>query len=150
MRIRVAGWWLVLVLGCARAQDVSQLSFMSGCWQGPGGTEEQWMRPLGGTLFGMARTVVNGKTVFWEFLQIKPQDGGLVLFVQHSRNPQGVVFRATRISETEAVFENPDHDFPQRILYRKQPGGGLLGRIDGQEKGKPKAVDFPFTRVKCD
>ena len=141
---------MALAVAAALAQDISQLAFMTGCWQGPGGAEEQWMKPSGGTIFGMARTVVNGKTVFWEYLRIVRQDGGLALIVLHSRNPQPVTFRATRISAGEAIFENPDHDFPQRILYRKQADGGLLGRIDGKEKGKEKGIDFPMTRVRCE
>ena len=141
--------WLMLLGGTVLAQDVGQLGFMSGCWQGRGGTEEQWMKPVGGTLFGMSRTVVKGKTVFWEFLQIRVQEGGVVLVAQPSSNPKPVTFRATRVSESEVVFENPEHDFPQRILYRKQRDG-LFARIDGKEKGKEKAVDFPMVRVKCE
>jgi len=107
------------------------------------------MKPRGGTLLGMSRTVVKDKTVFHEFFQIRPGANGLVLIVQHARNPKPVEFRATRITDSEAIFENPEHDFPQRILYRKLPGGGLLGRIDGVEKGKPKGVDFPYERAAC-
>lgn len=129
------------------AELARELGFSS---QGRGGTEEQWMKPSGGTMFGMSRTVTDGRTVFDEFLQIRTQDGGLVLIVQHSRNPRGVTFTATRVSDTEVVFENPDHDFPQRIVYRKQPDGSLFARIDGKEKGKEKAVDFPMTRARCE
>ena len=138
----------MLLGGVVVAQDVGQLGFMTGCWQGRDGTEEQWMKPLGGTLFGMSRTVVKEKTVFWEFLRIQVQEAGVVLVVQHANNPQPVTFRATKVSDSEVVFENPEHDFPQRILYRKQ-GDGLFARIDGKEKGKEKGVDFPMVRVGC-
>jgi hypothetical protein len=139
-----------LALAASFGQDLSQLAFMAGCWQGSGGTEEQWMKPAGGTMFGMSRTVVNGKTVFWEYLRVVAQDGGWAMVVLHSRNPQAVTFRATRISSGEAIFENPEHDFPQRILYRKQPDGSLFARIEGKEKGKERGVDFPMTRARCE
>jgi hypothetical protein len=53
-------------------------------------------------------------------------------------------------SDSEAVFENPQHDFPRRIVYRLQAAGSLMARIEGTENGKDRAVDFPMQRVKCD
>ena len=53
-------------------------------------------------------------------------------------------------SANELIFENPQHDFPQRVIYRLQTDGSLLGRIEGVSKGKEKAVDFPMTRAGCD
>jgi hypothetical protein len=47
------------------------------------------------------------------------------------------------------VFENPTHDFPQRVIYRRE-GDSLLGRIEGMTNGQQKAVDFPLKRVSCD
>ena len=52
-------------------------------------------------------------------------------------------------SATEVIFENPEHDFPQRVIYRLQPDGLLVGRIEGISKGKPRAIDFPMKRVPC-
>ena len=150
MRFLLFGF-LVFAAGAAgAADDVNQLSFLAGCWQDPRGNEEQWMKPLGGTLFGMARTVSKGKTVFWEFHQIQTRPEGVVLIVQHAKTIKPVEFRAIRISESEVIFENPEHDFPQRILYRKQPDGGLFARIEGREKGKDRGVDFPMKRAKCE
>ena len=53
------------------------------------------------------------------------------------------------LTEYEVVFENPDHDFPQRIIYRLGDNGALLGRIEGNSEGQEVAVDFPMTRTKC-
>jgi len=43
---------------------------------------------------------------------------------------------------TEAVFENPQHDFPRRIIYRKQPDNVVVVRIDGG--AGTKGEDFTF------
>ncbi len=51
---------------------------------------------------------------------------------------------------TTATFENPEHDFPQRLRYWKGEDGALLARIDGKDHGTPKAEDFRFTKGSCD
>ena len=58
-------------------------------------------------------------------------------------------FLLARLSETEVVFENLAHDFPQRIIYRLQAEGYLTGRIEGEIEGEARAVDFPLQRVDC-
>ena len=48
-----------------QGQSLTQVGWLSGCWaltRQDGVTEEHWMKPLGGTMFGMSRTVRGGKT----------------------------------------------------------------------------------------
>ncbi|MND00816.1 hypothetical protein D3C83_195580 [compost metagenome] len=47
------------------------------------------------------------------------------------------------------VFENPTHDFPQRVIYQGRDDDGLLGRIEGESGGEPLSVDFPMDRATC-
>ena len=58
-------------------------------------------------------------------------------------------FKLTTQTESEAIFENPTHDFPQRIIYRKSADGGMTARIDGVVNGKERHQDFPFKPVAC-
>ena len=53
-----------------------------------------------------------------------------------------------RVSEREAVFENPQHDFPQRISYELKGDGTLLAAIEGTKNGKTRRVEFPYRPVK--
>lgn len=48
------------------------------------------------------------------------------------------------------MFENPAHDFPQRVSYRLAPGGRLLARIEGTHYGVTRGIDFPMQWVGCD
>ena len=132
------------------AEDVSLLKFLTGCWETRSGAkasvEEQWTKPAGGTLLGMARTIRGEKTVFTEFMRIEPKDGGLVFVARVGAG--NTPFKLVRLTDSEAVFENPAHDFPQRIIYRKQDSG-LFARIEGVDKGKEKGRDFPYKAVDC-
>jgi hypothetical protein len=114
-----------------------------------GKTQEQWMRPEGNSMLGMSRTVVNGKTPFFEFLQIRP-DGEDMVYLARPQGKEPTSFKLVKINESVAIFENPQHDFPQRIAYQRQIDGSLLAVIEGEEKGKPKRVEFPMKRVRCD
>ena len=88
--------------------------------------------------------------VDYEFLQIRQQDDGEVYYIaKPSRQPEAS-FKLIKAGPQELIFENPQHDFPQRIIYRLAGDGSLVARIEGTRNGQPRAVDFPMKRVKCD
>lgn len=138
----------------AAAGDLSALGWLAGCWQGATGDrviEEQWMAPRGGTLIGMSRTVAGGRTIEHEFLQIRRQDDGVVYVARPSGQAEAsftLVSDAAALAR-EAVFENPQHDFPQRIIYRQQPDGSLLARVEGVQGGVVRGLDFLLKRAAC-
>src|SRR5688572_12792178 len=100
----------VLAMAC-HGETIDKLSFLSGCWAG-GGTEEVWLKPQGGTMLGMSRTVKGGKTVFTEFLQISAgSDGVLVLNAQLKLADKSTQFRLADLKDGAATFSNPAHDY---------------------------------------
>jgi hypothetical protein len=128
----------------------ADLAFMTGCWRFEAKgrvVEEQWMTPAGGSLLGMSRTVVNGKTTEFEFLQIRDLPEGLAYIAKPSGQAEAT-FVAVSTSGGEVVFENQKHDFPQRIRYRAS-GDALHARVDGTMNGKARGFDIPYTRAKC-
>lgn len=133
--------------------SIDQLTWLSGCWASDGaetGSGEQWMRPAGGVMLGMSRFVHGGKAVAFEFIRIfEDEDGSLTFFAAPSGQPSHA-FGLASISADEVVFSDPQHDFPQRILYRLIEPDRLLGRIEGISKGEARAVDFSMTREDCD
>ena len=101
---------------------------------------EAWMSPDGGTMLGMSRTVANGRTVEYEFLLLRQDESGDIFYVARPSRQAQASFKLVRATATEAVFENPQHDFPQRISYTLKPDGTLLAAIEGQKDGKPRRV----------
>jgi len=132
---------------------IDDLAWLSGCWaaadQEPG-SGEQWMPPAGGTMLGVSRSVHDGKTVAFEFTRIAEQDDGKLVFVASPSGQKTSSFSMTSISDREVRFENPDHDFPQRIIYRLISDEELLGRIEGTIDGTEKGVDFPMKKIDCE
>jgi hypothetical protein len=136
-----------------QTSGVEQLEWISGCWvmdDGKERTEEAWMKPAGKSMIGMSRTVAGGKTVHTESIQIREANSQIAYIVALGMGAKPTVFKLIKSSGNEAVFENPEHDFPQRIIYRRESAEVLFARIEGAEKGVNKAMDFRYKRAKCD
>lgn len=148
---KLAGLILLTAFLSAHA-DIADLRWMAGCWSQEGqesGSVEQWTTPAGGTMLGMSRIVSGGKTVAFEFLRIVEEEDGWTGLVASPSGQETARFGLVSLSANEVVFENPDHDFPQRIIYRLDSDGNLVGRIEGEVNGTEQAADFPMTRTKC-
>jgi hypothetical protein len=129
---------------------VDQVSWLAGCWQYTAGqrtVEEQWMAPRGRTMLSAGRTVQGEKLVEYEMVLIREQDGQLA-YESHPSGQPSAVFLSRTIAEHEIVFENLQHDFPQRIGY-KRDGESLLAWIEGPRNGQTRRVEFPYKRVAC-
>ena len=131
--------------------EMWKLGFISGCWKGGDKVqilEEQWTRPAGQTMLGIGRTIKDGKTEFYEFLQIRERSDG-IFYIAEPNGQKAVSFKLVKVNDSQAIFENPQHDFPQRIVYQKTIDGSLLATLEGTESGKAKLVEFAMKRVRC-
>ena len=135
----------------AKDPSIGDVSFMSGCWAQLGaekGSDEVWLRPAGGTMLGMGRTIRKEKSVAHEFMQIREENGALTFFANPS-GQEAASFRMISLTKTKVVFENKAHDFPQRVIYELVAPDQLTGRIEGIENGRERGIDFPMTRASC-
>jgi hypothetical protein len=136
-----------------RGSKLSELDWLAGCWEMKDPKRglqitEMWMRPAGDAMIGVGRTLKTGKLVDFEFLRIVETASGLAYISRPSGNKEDTSFPLKSSTNREVVFENPRHDFPQRILYTRS-GEKLTARIEGTKDGNTTSVDFPYTRVKC-
>lgn len=132
---------------------LNDLSWLAGCWEANlRGREvnEQWMKPGGGIMLGMARTVSQGKAGEFEFTQIREDKDGSIYYVGKPSGQAEASFKLIKLQNKEAIFENPQHDFPQRIIYRLQPDGSLFARVEATVKGQLRGIDYPYKRAKCE
>jgi hypothetical protein len=135
--------------GAARAQtlpSLDSLAWMAGSWTGTMGRatiEEHWIAPRGGTMLAVSRTTAGDRTVGFEFLRIEQRADGVFYVAQPGGRPP-TDFRMTASGPDTATFENPHHDHPKIIRYRRQ-GTTLVAEIEGDEKGKHVKQSFTFT-----
>ncbi len=148
-----AGCALCAAAETANADPVARFAWLAGCWRAADGAEfgsgEQWMAAAGGTVIGSSRTVKGGRTVAYEFMQIREVEPGQLAYIAQPSGKAQTTFRLQAQGSPDFVFENLEHDFPQRVIYRRD-GERLHARIEGMSKGKLKGIDFPMKRVACE
>ena len=129
--------------------SLDDLAFLTGSWSGRSGaidTEEIWIAPKGGVMLGLHRDAAPGTTAFYEYLRIEDRDGRLI-YIASPRGGGTTEFTLVKVDEMGAVFENLEHDFPQRIIYRGE-GDRLTARIEGVVDGELKASEWVWELAK--
>ncbi len=154
------GWAvaMVVVVGStagrldAQADPLDRLGWLAGCWEARAGnrvTTETWMVPSGGLMIGGGRTVVDGVARSFEHLRIRA-DGTRLLYVATPSGQRETTFPSAHLSDTLLVFENPEHDFPQRIAYRRVGADSVVARVEGPRPGGgTRGFSVPMVRAGC-
>jgi hypothetical protein len=121
---------------------------MSGWWASESNgvrMEEVWTGAAGGVMLGVHRDVFPNGKVSFEFIRIEEKGGTLIYQAQPGGRP-ATSFPLKSESDSKIVFENPKHDFPQRILYWRE-GDKLCARVEGTMDGKSESEQWCWTRV---
>lgn len=139
---------MLFLLLTAPANAAEFPAWMAGSWGGTVGgvqMEEHWTTADGGLMVGMHRDVRPGGKVFFEFLRIEKRDGVLAFVAQPGGRP-ATTFRLKFIDASSVVFENLQHDFPQRIIYRRA-GGRLCARVEGSAPAADRPEEWCWSRL---
>ena len=138
----------LMVPAAFAADETADLAWITGHWCGGSATqriEEHWLPPAGGQLLGLSRTLRGERVVMFEFLRIDVVDGVPTYFAQPGGRPATAFARAAGGADW-VHFENPEHDFPQRIEYRRD-GDALTAAIAGQTAdGEARRIEFGYRR----
>jgi hypothetical protein len=131
---------------------LSDLGFMAGCWRGVtrSGTtiEEFYTAPASNIIIGTTRYVRDGRVVDFEFTRIDQTDSGAVI-TPHPKGVRSVSFAPRVVDSNRAVWENPTHDFPQRILYTRVSRDTLVARIEGRTPSGDRSLEWRMTKTDC-
>lgn len=122
--------------GAGAAGSLADLAWMAGSWtssEGAKTTEEHWTQPAGGLMLGVHRDVEGAKTAF-EFLRIEERAGKITYLASPQGGP-ATPFELVESEAEKAVFANPAHDFPQRVLYWRD-GRSLCAAVEGPMNGE--------------
>ncbi len=146
---RLAGSFLIswtLFIPASSPAAVQPLDFMTGHWcrsTERGVTEEIWFPPAGGETIGMNRSIREGRQSGFEFMRIARIDGETT-FIAQPGGQAPVEFTRVDGGDGWIRFENPDHDFPTSIEYRRS-GETLEATISGPgDAGEAMSIDFSF------
>jgi len=129
--------------------SITQLAWLERRWvrQSKARTvEEQWLAPLGNSMVGIGRTVDGDSLIEYELVIIR-EHGSRLAYEAHPSGQPTAVFLSTSVGDSGVVFENLEHDFPQRVGYQRLGADELMAWIEGTRDGKTRRVDFPYRRA---
>ncbi len=105
---------------------------------------ERWMAPDGELMLGLSRTVADGRKTQFEYMRITLVDG-VPTFIAQPNGVPPTAFKRVDGGSDWIRFEQPAHDFPQRVEYRRI-GNALHAEIAGPgNDGQTMTIEFEFT-----
>ena len=126
------------------ADDQVMPDWLTGAWvnsEKESWGEEYWTPSRAGIMFGASRSGKGETLQFWEHMRIVREEDGKLVFWAISADQKPVRFSATIVSAQSITFENPQHDYPQRITYWRE-GKILRALISLADRSQPKGFAF--------
>ena len=132
--------------------EIQRAEWLVGTWKNKtsrGNIYEAWIKVSDHELAGKSYIVKEKDTIIFETIRLVQEQNGLFYIptVNNQNNNSPVRFALKTISDTELVFENPQHDFPQIISYVSINKDSLVAEISGTKNGQKGKQTFPMKRV---
>jgi len=134
-----------------RYDQIKELAWLEGTWQNTtkdGVFTEQWTK-VNDSVFTAKSAVTKGKdTLFYETVVLDQQGDSLhyIVTTPKQNDARPVSFTLKSFTANSYIFENKQHDFPQRITYTKVTNDSIMAEISGTQNGKPAVEQFPMKR----
>lgn len=144
---------LLLLFSCTAGGPIDKAGWLTGTWQSNASGRqmlETWVKLDDSTFAGKGRLVRKGDTLLLESVSLEQRGGQLyyVPTVTGQNNGMPVRFTLTAIDSRQMVFENPAHDFPQKVSYTLVSPDSLLAEISGTLNGVLQTRQFAMRRLR--
>lgn len=131
--------------------ELDKAKWLLGDWEHTipeGRFTESWEQANDSVYAGKSFFIAEKDTTFAEYIQLTEDNGKLkyIVSVKGQNGEEPVAFTLTQASDSQLVFENPQHDFPDKIIYRKISADSVVAEISGLQNGRPSAEVFPLER----
>lgn len=135
----------------AASGDIKQMEWVLGKWEcltRRGSLFEIWTKTNDTVFSGRSFIVGPNDTVFTESISLEFTGNHLYYIpaVSGQNDAQPVRFKFVSAENAEVVFENREHDFPQRIIYKNPHPDTLYARVEGDIKGTFRKEEFFMAR----
>lgn len=133
--------------------NIAKTKWLLGTWENKssrGSIYETWSKINATEMNGKSYALKDLDTIFYETIKLVQEPEGLFYIptVKNQNDMLPVKFTLKSISESEMIFENPDHDFPQMISYSLIAPDSLLAEISGIKNGELRKQQFPMNRIR--
>ncbi|SHG36915.1 hypothetical protein SAMN05443549_103415 [Flavobacterium fluvii] len=147
---------ILIFTSCQKSKEVSKIvvaDWLLGNWENKsddGHLLETWKK-VNDSLYDGESYFIKGKdTLHFEKIQMKQKGENLfyIATVKGQNNNKPVTFMHNDTIEKQLVFENPKHDFPQKISYSLITKDSIVIQISGIQQGKPSSERFSMKKSK--
>jgi hypothetical protein len=133
-------------------QRLTDANWLLGTWEQKTSKKtvyETWKGNSDSSYSGKSYLLKEKDTIVLETVSLLQKNGTLYYIptVTNQNNSMPVPFKLTFSSVNQLVFENPTHDFPQKITYVLISSDSLLAEISGALNNKQQTRQFPMKRV---
>jgi hypothetical protein len=111
--------------------------------------EETWASVNDSTFEGTSYFIKGKDTLHNETIVLQ-QNGPHFIYkatIKGQNNDQTIAFPLTSATDKNLVFENPKHDYPQKITYQLTNDSTLIAKISGIQAGKPSAETYTLKKT---
>ena len=111
---------------------------------------ERWSRLPDGGFVGESVVIPagGGEEVQVEALLLVRMGADIFYIARPRQNEYPTGFQLVAQTDTKIVFENPTHDFPQRITYLRTASDAFTATIAGPgDDGESQEIEFHFVRA---
>lgn len=143
---------LLAIISCKKSEtnekvQIKTANWLLGKWStktADGNLSESWKQLNDSTFQAESFFIKNKDTLHFEsiILQQKGEDLFYNATVKGQNENKAVTFKLTTKAKNQLVFENPKHDYPQKITYTLINKDSLVASISGVQFGKPSSEKF--------
>lgn len=156
MKISIGLLAIILFVACQKKTDknfeeLEKMNWLIGNWENKmpeGILRETWKKDNDSTFLGNSYFINSKDTVHFESIKLNQKGENLIYSatVVGQNNDEPVEFKLTSDTPNSFTFENPKHDYPQKIVYKKVNNNSLVAIISGKQQGKMSSESYPMSK----
>ena len=147
---------LLTIVSCKNSEatekdKIKTANWLIGNWENKseqGTLSENW-KITNDSTFSATSYFIKGKdTLHFETISLAQKGETLTYnaLVKGQNNDKSVAFPSTILTPQQLVFENPTHDYPQKISYTKGQSNTVVIEISGVQQGKASSEKFVMVK----
>ena len=147
---------IALLVSCQNKSEkkfdkLEKMNWLIGSWEqklADGNLKETWTKQNDSTFSGENYFINTKDTVHFESIKLiqRAEELTYIATVVGQNNDEPVDFKLTSDADNTFTFENPAHDYPQKISYKKVNETNLIATISGKQQGKLTSESYPMAK----
>jgi hypothetical protein len=136
----------------SKVNALEKTAWLAGRWKNSGYGEvifEEWKQESNTLMLGKSYLIKGRDTLLIETIRLvaRGRDICYIPTVYGQNDGKPVTFKLTAAYKNELVFENPMHDFPQKILYKQLSLTSMMTEVSGIIDGQMQSETITMTRT---